>query len=548
MKKYISIILALCLTGMTACGSSKASDVSNTDTVSVEEDAKNENTENIETDKKTDDNENTSDISDSDKTIINTTDIFSKRDTSDSFEESECEKITLVDGMSATTADGVNITGDTITIKKEGNYILTGALADGSIIVDAGDNEKIQLIFNGIDINNNTSAAIYIKSADKVFITLAAGTKNSLSNGGEFVQIDDNNIDSVIYSKDDLSLNGTGELTIKSLYGHGIVSKDDLVIASGIYNIETTGHGISGKDSVAIADGVFNIKTEKDAIHSINNDDAEKGWVYIKAGEFNLEAGSDGISALNEILIEGGKINISNCYEGIEARLINITGGKIDIISKDDGLNATDKRGQDNTASDTNEDNRGRFGGGKGGMDTQEAANICISGGIINIDAEGDGLDTNGYVTVSGGELYITGPSNGGNGALDYGIDATITGGIVVAAGQSQMAQNFGKESTQGSILVNTSIQQNAGSDIILSDNEDNVLIRRTMNKKFNSVVISCPDIVDKGVYTVKLGENTEQVTMDGLLYGEGDGGFPGGMHDFGERRGVKPPQPQDFH
>ena len=119
MKKYISIILALCLTGMTACGSSKAADVSNTDTVSVQEDAKNENTENIETDKKTDDNESTSDISDSDKTIINTTDIFSKRDTSGSFEESECEKITLVDGMSATTADGVNITGDTITIKKE---------------------------------------------------------------------------------------------------------------------------------------------------------------------------------------------------------------------------------------------------------------------------------------------------------------------------------------------------------------------------------------------------------------------------------------------
>jgi hypothetical protein len=159
--------------------------------------------------------------------------------------------------------------------------------------------------------------------------------------------------------------------------------------------------------------------------------------------------------------------------------------------------------------------------------DTQEDANINISGGIVYINAEGDGVDSNGYFTMSGGELYITGPSNGGNGALDYGIDATITGGIVVAAGQSGMAVNFGSDSTQGSMLVNTSSQNEAGTQIVLKDSDGNKIIEWTMEKQYNSVVISCPEIVDGGTYTVEMGDSSTEVTMDGLIYGDG---FSGGM------------------
>jgi hypothetical protein len=313
------------------------------------------------------------------------------------------------------------------------------------------------------------------------------------------------------------------------------------------------------------------------------------GFVYIADGSFEFSVESDGISAVNEIYVAGGNINVTKSYEGLEARLINIISGVINITSDDDGLNATDKRstatsgdekpempegmdkGQAPEMPDGQEqgeapempdgqgqgeapqmpegmdkgqatDNNGEFGGGKmgGGFgggdpmgDTQEDANINISGGIVYINAEGDGVDSNGYFTMSGGELYITGPSNGGNGALDYGIDATITGGIVVAAGQSGMAVNFGSDSTQGSMLVNTSSQNEAGTQIVLKDSDGNKIIEWTMEKQYNSVVISCPEIVDGGTYTVEMGDSSTEVTMDGLIYGDGFSGSMRGDRDM---------------
>jgi hypothetical protein len=519
--------------------------------------------------------------------IIDLDDLFSDRDLSGEYDASECGSITLADNASQSDAKGVTIDGNTITITKEGDYILEGSLSNGMVIVDVDKSDKVQLVLNGVDINSDTSAAIYVAGADKVFVTLADGTQNTLSNGGSFVAIDDNNIDAVIFSKDDLTLNGTGSLTINSPAGHGVVSKNDLVIANGTYNVTASSHGFAGKDSVAINNGTFNVTAGKDGIHSENDDDDEVGYVYIGGGSFNFSVESDGISAVNEIYIAGGDIVISKSYEGLEARLVNIVGGVIDITSSDDGINATDKRSTATSQSgenveltdmsknkeqgdvpempdgqapeipngqeqpqkpDNNVDNfggRGGFGGGGGPMeDTQEDANINITGGIIYINAEGDGVDSNGYFTMAGGELYVTGPSNGGNGALDYGISATITSGIVVAAGQSDMAVNFGSDSTQGSILVNTSSQNEAGTKIVLTDSNGNNIIEWTMEKRYNSVVISCPDIVDGGTYTVQMGDNSTEVTMDGLIYGSGfgmGGGFGGGKDasTFGGGREV---------
>jgi hypothetical protein len=503
--------------------------------------------------------------------IIDLDDLFSDRDLSGEYDASECGSITLADNASQSDAKGVTIDGNTITITKEGDYILEGSLSNGMVIVDVDKSDKVQLVLNGVDINSDTSAAIYVAGVDKVFVTLADGTQNTLSNGGSFVAIDDNNIDAVIFSKDDLTLNGTGSLTINSPSGHGVVSKDDLVIANGTYNITASSHGFAGKDSVAINNGTFNVTAGKDGIHSENDDDDEVGYVYIGDGSFNFSVESDGISAVNEIYIAGGNIVISKSYEGLEARLVNIVGGVIDITSSDDGINATDKRSTATSQSGDNAelkdmsenkgqeqpqgqkpDNNGGGFGGRGGFggggdpmgDTQEDANINIAGGIIYINAEGDGVDSNGYFTMSGGELYVTGPSNGGNGALDYGISATITGGIVVAAGQSDMAVNFGSDSTQGSILVNTSSQNEAGTQIVLTDSNGNKLIEWTMEKRYNSVVISCPDIVDGGTYTVQMGDNSTEVTMDGLIYGSSfgmGGGFGGGKDasTFGGGREV---------
>lgn len=482
--------------------------------------------------------ENTSDVSD----------LFSDRDLSGSYDAAACERILLSDA--GCTADSKNVTIDksVVTITGEGDYILNGALSDGSIVVDVDKSEKVQLVLNGVDLTSKTSAAIYVKQADKVFITLADGTENMLANGGAFEAVDDNNIDAVIFSKDDLTLNGTGKLTVNSPTGHGIVSKNDLVVTNGTYEITAASHGMTGKDSVAVADGTFCITAGKAAVKSVNDDDLTQGNVSVTGGMFTLSAGTDGINAMNEIHISGGRIGIEESNEGLEARVINLSGGEIEITAKDDGLNATDKRTDTNTDAEVKADLRhtdaneadatDTFRGGHGGMgQSHPEASIHISGGVIRIDAEGDGVDSNGYFVMSGGELYVAGPSNGGNGALDYDIEASISGGIVVAAGQSGMVQNFGEGSTQGAILVNTSAQNAAGSDIILLDSEGKELVAWTMQKSYNSVVISAPEIKAGSSYTVKTGDISTAVTMEGLIYGEG-GGFGGGQ---GFRKGERP-------
>lgn len=207
-------------------------------------------------------------------------------------------------------ASGVYISGNIITITKEGTYVLYGALSEGQIVVDA-DSAKVQLVLDNADITCASSAAIYVKNADKTFITLAEGSENILMNTAEYETIDDNNIDAVIFSKDDLTLNGKGTLTINSEYGHGIVSKDDLKLVGGTYNITAENHALSGKDSVRIAEGTYNLTSGKDGIHSENADDDEKGFVYIASGDFTIESTGDGIDASYVVQIDDGAFDIT---------------------------------------------------------------------------------------------------------------------------------------------------------------------------------------------------------------------------------------------
>lgn len=203
-----------------------------------------------------------------------------------------------------------------------------------------------------------------------------------------------------------------------------------------------------------------------------------------------IASGDDGVHADGQVIVNDGTIAISESYEGIEGNeKVLIVGGQITLTSSDDGFNG----------------------------DTIE-----ISGGHTEIDAEGDGIDANGILTVSGGETYVSGPTGDGNGALDYETDAVITGGILVAAGSSGMAVNFGNNSTQGSVLVNMD-RQEAGTDIVLTDASGTELINWQASKKYTSVVISCPGIAQGESYTLKAGTSKTTVTMDSLIYGTGN-------------------------
>lgn len=571
------------------------------------------------------------------QTLLDISEMFSDRDLDASYDENTSAMITLNGVDAECKSDAVNISGATVTIQDEGTYILSGTLDDGMVVVNAESTDKVQLVLDGVSINSATSAAIYVAQADKVFITLADGSENSLSNGGEFVAIDDNNIDAAVFSKDDLTFNGEGMLTITSSAGHGVVSKDDLVVTNGAYSVTAGEQGLSGKESIRIADGTFTITAGKDGIHAENTDDASLGFVYLANGSYHITADGDGISASNVIQIDdgnyiiktgggsetvtldtignwgwerpgerqdkmqntntteedtvsvkgiksagnllvnngtfeidsaddalhsnanltvnggtwnlatgddglhadetttvtAGSVAITQSYEGIEGQNITISGGSIELIASDDGLNA---------AGGNDQSGNGGFGGfQKGGFDTATDGAITISGGSIHINASGDGVDSNGSLIVTGGETYVSGPTNDGNGSLDYNGEATISGGIFLAAGSSGMAQNFGNTSTQGSMLVSVSGSEN---DVItLKDSSGKELLSWTADKAFTCVVISCPDIQQGETYTVIAGDTTQEVTMDSLIYGSGSGmgDRPGNMGGKPGNQGERP-------
>lgn len=448
---------------------------------------------------------------------------FTDRDKKGEFDTGDAVSITLKQDGTEASSDAVKVEGNTVTISEEGTYLLSGTLTDGMIIVDAGKTEKVQLVLKGAKIHSDTSAAIYVRQADKVFLTLAENSENVLSSGETYTAIDENNIDAVIFSKDDLTLNGSGTLSVTAAVGHGIVSKDDLKFTGGIYNITAVKHGAVANDSIRIADGTFQIQTEeKDGLHS-------EGYIYLHGGTFEVAAADDGMHADGDFLIDGGSLQITKSYEGLEGKTITIAGGEISLTSSDDGLNAAG--GNDQSGVNGTDDWRG------GWSESDEDAMITIAGGVLHVDAEGDGIDSNGYIYMTGGAAYVAGPTSRGNGAMDSGIEGVINGGIVIAAGTDDMAENFGENSTQGSILVSCG-EQEAGSEIALLDSDGKNLLSWTAEKSYSSVVISTPDIVKGQTYTVKTGDASEEVTMDNIIYGEGSNfGHGGGGGGFGRGR-----------
>lgn len=563
-------------------------------------------------------------------------DMFTERDLAGTYEESGAVYVTLSgDGITGET-DGVAINGQTVTITAEGTYIFSGTLSEGQIVVDA-DNAKVQIVFDNVDITCASSAAVYVKSAEKVFVTLAEGSQNTLRNTDEYVAIDDNNIDAVIFAKSDLTLNGTGSLTIVSAEGHGIVSKDDLKITGGTYDITAAGHALSGKDSVRIADGTFILTAEKDGIHAENADDEEKGYIYIADGDFAITSDGDGMDASNIVQIEdgtfditagggaansqkthesdmpgggmsqnierpdgesmpqmgekpdgenmpqdtttdesgtstkgikagggmylnggtyqinsaddsihsnanimiadgtytlatgddgvhaddaltvnGGTITVTESYEGLEGLTVTINDGTIDITARDDGIN---------TAGGTDQSGFGTFGDHFKGMDsaddeTEETTDnemwMELNGGYIHILAGGDGVDSNGDLTINGGEIYIDGPSDNGNSAIDYGdrSSAYVNGGMLVAIGSSGMAEGMSDSSKQEVLMVKLGEQMEAG-DVELTDSEGNVIVSYTALKSYDCVIISTAEVESGATYTLTTSGTTTEVTAE---------------------------------
>lgn len=525
-------------------------------------------------------------------------DLFTLRDLDGSWDEDAAVRIRLEGDSASCDSSAVQISGATVTIAAEGVYVLTGTLSDGEIIVNCSKEEKVQLVLNGAEIHSADFAAIYVAQADKVFLTLADGTVNTLTNGGSFTASDESNVDAVIFAKDDLTINGSGALLITSPGGHGVVGKDEVTICGGSFEITSAKTAISGKDSLSVSSGVFKLIAGTDAMKS-ENDDTTLGNVYLAGGSYNLSADGDGVSAsgtltvaggsytvltgsggndtdksqkgmkagsaltildgtiwvsstddsihsngsitvlagtLNlssgddgvhaddTVTVAGGSVTVRESYEGIEGLKICLRGGELEITASDDGLNAGG--GGDSSG----------YGGRGGDMFSGNSdALLEISGGTVTVNAGGDGLDTNGSLNLSGGTVTVYGPTNDGNGSLDYGTDAAVTGGSLIALGSSGMAVNF-RSATQGAILLNVG-SQSAGTTVTLTDADGNVLLSCTAEKAFAAVNLTCPELAQGGTYTVTAGAFSQTITLDSLIIGSGGTGGPGGPGGFGGRR-----------
>lgn len=515
--------------------------------------------------------------------------MFTRRDSRTDYDEAAAQYIDL----DAQTGD--------LTLTEAGDYVLSGTLTDGSVIINASEDAKLHLILNGAHIASQSAAALYVISADKVFVTLADGSENGVSAAGDSAEDDYANVDAAIFARCDISFNGSGSLSVSSAKGHGIVSKDDLVFTGGSYMIQAANHGISGKDSIRIADGSFVVTAGKNCLDSDNDEDSDKGFIYIAGGSFDLSSGNDAchcsgdfdfltgsmeISAADDgvhsgaaLSVSGGSITISLCYEGLEGVTVDISGGTIDITSSDDGINAAN--GNSDSAQDTNEGTPADFAGGApdmsgdppekpdGSGDTSGASGsmpdapadmpeaptnmpggtgggfvsgddpfaadssclVTISGGMVRINAQGDGIDSNGDLVISGGEVYVSGPRNGGDGALDYNGSGTISGGIVVACGMGGMSQNL-SDGNQCSAMINLS----GSGEIKLTDASGNVLLSYTPADDYSCIVVSCPNLAEGSEYTLSYGSASQSFTQSEAHMGSASNapGIFGVMGGFG--------------
>ena len=452
-----------------------------------------------------------------------------------------------IDLSNPTATDGVTVSDGVITITKAGNYKLTGTY-EGQIKVEAADSDMVRLILNNATITNSTGAAINVVEADEVVIYTASGTTNTVSDGSSYSDTASGSPDAAIYSKSDLTLAGEGTLKVEGKYEEGIHTSDGLVIASGTLEVNAANTGIKGKDYVDILDGTITVTATKDGIKATNDTDGNRGWVRLSGGTVNISAGDDGFKAERVLEISGGTLNITQANEGIEAQYINILDGTVNVTSSDDGINASYSTTSTSTSSTSTESTTatstkqsaqggqnsapqapsgsagqapagggqapsgtmgqppagGGAGGGHGTFEVVDATTINITGGTVTVNTNGDGIDSNGTATLSGGTLIVNGPFTGGNASLDTNGDLLLNGTTVAAGNSGDMFEAPSTNSTSGYVKISNVSNLSAGTTVQVADSSGNVVANYKVTNSSTALILVSSSKITKGEsYTV---------------------------------------------
>ena len=473
---------------------------------------------------------------------------------------------TAIDLSNPTATDGVTVEDGTLTITKAGTYKLSGEY-QGQIKVETADSDAVRLVLDNANITNSSGAALNVVNADEVILYSASGTTNTISDGADYTATGEDDPDAVVYSKADLTIAGEGTLKVNGNHEDGIHTSDGLVIASGTLEVNAANTGIKGKDYVDILGGTINVTAQQDGIKSTNDTDEGKGWTRLSNGTVTVNAGDDGFKASRVVEISGGSLTVEQSDEGIEAQYINVSGGDVNVTSADDGMNASlktsDSESTDSSANTSDTANQqqnnqqqgsipggqqsgtsnqqqqgmgqppampggnaqdgtsqngttgtgqqgmgqppqgGMPGGGGGTFEVIDAA-INVSGGNITVNAEGDGIDSNGVTTLSGGTLIVNGPSQGGNAALDTNGDLLLNGATVLSGSTADMFEAPSTNSTSGYLKLTNSSGFEQGSTVQVADSSGKVVANYKVTKSnVQLVLVSSSSIVKGQSYTV---------------------------------------------
>ena len=450
---------------------------------------------------------------------------FTENDLDGAWDDNAYTTYITLDGSEGTIdGNGAYFYNGDLVIANAGWYVVTGTLEDGSIIVDAYDSSKVWIRLNGVTVQCTDDACFRVEQADKVFLTLAEGTENTFSSGAEYSdEALEDNTGGVLFSHDDLTINGSGSLHIIAAYKHGIDVNDSLVITGGQITITAPQDGIHVNDSFRFM-----------------------------AASLTIDAGDDAVHSDGELYVESGQIMIESCYEGLEAITIDIAGGEITIYPTDDGLNA-------NGGSQTM-----GFGGPMGMKESQttqeesgseEETYIRITGGRLTIINENgrdaDGLDSNGAIYIDGGEIYVSLQGDGSNCAIDYnsegGYACVVTGGRIIACGGSSMTEEFSQDSTQCAVLYNLETTVEAGTLFQVTDANGTEILSYTPQCAYSSIAFSAPELTTGATYTVSIGTESIELTPASTAETLGNtGAMGGGMQHGGMDRGNEAFAPQE--
>lgn len=435
---------------------------------------------------------------------------YKKGDIDAGWDEDDVIAVTM-DGMKADVTGGsVRLDGNVLTVFGEGDFLLSGEFS-GRIVVDAGKNDKVRLILNGLRLTSAESVAIFVRKADKATITLADGSENTVVSGNKLISYEDEELNAAIYSKADLVINGSGSLNVLSPNGHGVLSKDDLRLIDGQITVDAAGDGVRGRDAVLMYGGEVNVAAGADGVKSNNDEDADRGYISIDGGSLTVSAGKDGIQAETCLQVMGGTVNVTESYEGMEAQYMLFAGGTVRVAASEDGINAS--------GGDMQTSGRKGFAAGHQTM--------TFAGSEVYVNAQGDGVDSNGSIRFEGGAVYVSGPVGSGNGALDASGEMTVSGGILLAAGSSGMAGVPAADGQAAAILY-LKASQPGGAQVSVRNAQDEETASFTPEKDWTSIVVSVPG----------LSEGDEvRVYVNGALIGTAEAGNTSGGRQGGWRR-----------